>query len=115
MFLRAISFLAPAFLALGVSGCFFMDDDTQDPGYTDCGSFLGGGSCAPGQYCTDSTFSECAIGCLSDVNCASNQYCYKSSDYQVGICENSRATIYAQGLQADVGADVPTVSPDRGR
>ena len=114
MFSRAISLLALAFFTLGLSGCFFMDDDTDIRGYTDCGSFLGGESCAPGQYCEDATFSECANGCLSDVNCASNQYCYKSGAHQVGVCENSRTTTYAQGLSADVGADLP-MSVDAGR
>jgi hypothetical protein len=102
-------------LALGTSlgACVFLDDDSNSiRGYTECGSFLGGESCAPGQYCSDATFSECANGCLSDVNCASNQYCYKTSNQHVGICENTRTTAYGLGA-ADTGIDLPleTLAP----
>lgn len=61
-------------------------------GYTACGDFFAShgaqNQCQPGQYCADDTFSKCAQGCLSDVNCAGNQVCAKDPGMQVGICQN---------------------------
>ena len=61
-------------------------------GYTACGDFFAShgaqNQCQPGQYCADDTFSSCAQGCLSDVNCAGNQVCAKDPGMQVGICQN---------------------------
>ena len=82
-------------LLLG-AGCVFLDGHGAHGdirGYTRCGNFLGGEECSPGQYCADPQWSECALGCLSDVNCASNQYCFKRPSQQVGVCENVRATV----------------------
>lgn len=87
-----------------------MDNDEPNArGYTDCGTFLGGETCSPGQYCSEPEWSECSLGCLSDVNCASNQYCAKSSPHeQVGVCHNVRTSSHgmsvdAGGPSADVG------------
>ena len=61
-------------------------------GYTACGDFFASNGaqnqCQPGQYCADDTFSKCAQGCLSDVNCAGNQVCSKDPGMQIGICQN---------------------------
>ncbi len=109
MLRHVIALLAPVLL-LSISGCVFLDDETDIRGYTECGSFLGGESCSPGQYCEDPTFSECDNGCLSDVNCASNQYCYKTGGQNVGICENTRSSYQALG-SADAGIDAAS-GPD---
>lgn len=69
-------------------------EDTGYSGFTDCGDFLAGGAfsnrsgnqCQPNQYCADTTFSRCAIGCLSDVNCDSPSRCVKSRGAQIGTC-----------------------------
>lgn len=63
-------------------------------GFTECGDFLAGGAfsnregnqCQPNQFCADITFSRCAIGCLSDVNCASPEQCIKAPGAQIGTC-----------------------------
>ena len=105
MFARFILLLSLCSLGCSLGGC----DDVAVRGYTECGRFLGGEKCAPGQYCADPTFSECANGCLSDVNCASNQYCYKTAGQNVGICENTRTTAYGLG-GVDAGIDLPLES-----
>lgn len=62
-------------------------------GFTDCGNFPTRTlvQCPPGSFCDDPTFSKCAAGCLSDINCANNQICDKASGAQVGICQNTNA------------------------
>ncbi len=93
-------------LALAM-GCVFLDDDPTERGYTECGSFLGGETCSPGQYCEDPSWSECALGCLSDVNCASNQYCAKTGSQEaVGVCQNIRTTV-TPALSTDAGFSRP--------
>lgn len=63
--------------------------DTSNQGYTPCGDFPSGPvECQPGQYCVDATFSECAPGCTSDVNCADGQACVKPAGESVGDCVN---------------------------
>lgn len=112
---------AIAALCLGAvaSGCVFMDDDSgpRVRGYTECGDFLGGATCSPGQYCADPGFSECALGCLSDVNCASNQACVKAGNAQIGVCENvvSSVATSARALYADVGVGADAFGGDAGR
>ncbi len=66
--------------------------DTTHDGYTACGDFfapdgVSQNSCHPGQYCKDSTFSKCATGCLSDVNCAGHEVCIKGRFSNVGSCQ----------------------------
>ncbi|WP_244172207.1 hypothetical protein [Myxococcus virescens] len=74
-----------ALLALGSSACVMAP---LQPGYTECGDFMGDDPCQPGQYCADATLSYCEPGCTSDVNCASNQECVKEYREQVGTCLN---------------------------
>ena len=58
-------------------------------GTTTCGDFPDGPkSCQAGQYCLDQTFSRCESGCLSDMNCASNQTCQKATGETTGSCQN---------------------------
>lgn len=68
--------------------------DTGHSGYTSCGDFLAGSGgendCNPGQYCKDATFSKCASGCLSDVNCAGHEVCEKGNYRKVGSCRSTR-------------------------
>ncbi len=95
-----------------LSGCFFLDEPgagrgSDVRGYTDCGTFFGGETCQPGQYCVDPSWSECANGCLSDVNCASNQMCFKDSGRQVGVCENVRSSVHALTGGPDAGLELP--------
>ncbi len=70
-----------------LSACGGGNGDTMGPdgnrGYTDCGTV----QCAPGQYCSDSRFSECTDGCLSDLNCDSAQQCIKASNENEGTCQ----------------------------
>ena len=63
---------------------------SDNAGQTPCGNFpeFEDKFCQAGQYCKDMTFSECASGCLSDNNCASNQTCAKENGEQVGVCQN---------------------------
>lgn len=80
--------------SLALGGCIFLDEEPNTyagiRGYTDCGDFLGDEVlCAPGQFCLDWSFSECEIGCLSDVNCASNQYCHLDPREDIGTCLNA--------------------------
>jgi len=87
----------------------FMDDaGPTSRGYTDCGNFMGPKQCSPGQFCSDATFSECTLGCLSDVNCASNQECIKNGT-QLGVCENVVMSTRAVHLRAaDAGSAAGT-------
>ncbi len=57
----------------------------DDQGFTSCGNF---NTCQPGQYCEDDTFGDCAPGCLSNANCASDQTCESESGEPIGTCEN---------------------------
>jgi hypothetical protein len=85
-----LPFLSFAFLACGPAGGGG-GTGTSVQGITACGDF--GGSpkkCQPGQYCKDESLSMCENGCLSNVNCASDQYCDKSTGMTVGNCENSQ-------------------------
>ncbi|MFP2959335.1 hypothetical protein ACLEPN_16225 [Myxococcus sp. 1LA] len=74
-----------AVLSFGASACVMAP---LQPGYTECGDFMGDDPCQPGQYCADATLSYCELGCTSDVNCASNQECVKEYGEQVGVCLN---------------------------
>ena len=58
-------------------------------GFTHCGDFPDGKSktCQPGQYCYDEGFSSCHSGCLSNINCASDQKCSKGSS-NTGTCQS---------------------------
>lgn len=61
---------------------------TTPTGATACGTFSGEEvMCQPGQYCEDSRFNRCELGCLSDGNCAPNQLCIKESGEDVGSCQ----------------------------
>lgn len=53
-------------------------------GFTECNAGLT--ECQPGQFC-DSEMLSCSVGCTSDVNCASNQFCNLESG-SPGVCEN---------------------------
>ena len=59
-------------------------------GFTHCGDFPDGKgkTCQPGQYCSDEGFSTCRTGCLSNINCASDQACQKKSS-SIGSCQNT--------------------------
>lgn len=97
-------------------GCAFLDLGEDPPpqvrGYTACGDFMGDNVyCAPGQYCAESTWSECDIGCLSDVNCASNQTCVIIRPLEPGYCENLR--IVPRSLASDPNSAEPD-APDAG-
>lgn len=63
--------------------------------------------CQPGQYCADQTFSDCVNGCLSDVNCASNQYCEVDRRTGEGICLNARTVVQrlVEGVVDESAAD----------
>lgn len=113
---RFLTSTALAFALLGTA-CVFMDDDDSPHvrGYTECGTFLGGATCSPGQHCSDPGFSECANGCLSDVNCASNQACFKSPGQQVGVCENVTSSVVGRALGADAGVGADASGGDASR
>ena len=59
-----------------------------DPGFTSCGnpSSSRHSICQPGQYCADSTWGHCYLGCLSELNCTENQFCEKEPGEHLGIC-----------------------------
>ncbi len=61
---------------------------TLQPGYTECGTI----KCSPGQFCDDPRFSACLNGCLSNVNCASDQECKKAAGNTDGSCVNKAST-----------------------
>lgn len=42
--------------------------------------------CQAGQYCEDSTFGTCEVGCTSDNNCAGSDFCDRPSGEAVGVC-----------------------------
>jgi len=80
-----------ALTLLFLAGCGDQDGGAtgsvdDDRGFTECGDFE---ECQPGQYCEDSVFGECAEGCLSNVNCASDQVCSIPDGQSVGTCENT--------------------------
>ncbi len=105
--------LLSSILAL-FAGCALFEDDFTVPGerahpqadirgFTYCGQgFDGAVYCSPGQYCKQQEWNECEAGCLSDVNCASNQYCDLPSGNGTGTCVNAyHSTVGA--LEADAG------------
>ena len=106
-------------LALSTVGCFFIDEEpasntASTRGYTYCGDFANEEVwCHPGQYCEDPVFTECEIGCLSDVNCASNQFCDITAPGEPGTCRNS-ATI-EHGLTSDAGYGADAAPADASR
>lgn len=63
--------------------------NSQPPqqGFTECGSI----KCQPGQYCYDPNLDDCRSGCLSNINCASDQTCEKGVA-KVGNCKNKTTT-----------------------
>ncbi len=64
-----------------------------DPGFTACGNFPAGPvTCQPGQYCEDAIFSNCESGCLSNLNCTTDQTCVKASGQNVGTCQGTTPT-----------------------
>lgn len=98
---RALARLTAAlFVTLAAVGCGdFVDDgydwsDDQTPsptirGFTACGDYVGETQyCQPGQFCENALWNRCEIGCLSDVNCASNQACIITSPNEPGYCQN---------------------------
>ncbi len=104
MTLKALIIASP--LAIIMSGCLLANTgEDARPGFTECGDFLADfdelNYCQPGQYCEDPTFSECREGCLSDVNCAQEQRCIKSTGQNLGVCQ---ATIrrFPEGSRAGV-------------
>lgn len=58
-------------------------DDSDEGETTNCGSI----NCIPGQYCLDPLVSLCENGCLTDDNCADNQFC-EMGFYDHGQCVN---------------------------
>ncbi|MFT4705003.1 MAG: hypothetical protein ACI81R_002711 [Bradymonadia bacterium] len=113
-FVRNVTFTlaAAAMVVIGgisLAGCEFMDDDNPHAGvrgFTYCGEdFADDVYCSPGQWCENQTFNDCEIGCLSDVNCASNQACMIDTPGQPGTCANLYNS--SRGLEsADAGASV---------
>lgn len=84
--------LLPLLLA-PLAGCEFVEEDiaqlSDARGFTNCGYRYGEDTiCQPGQFCEDPTFGDCDIGCLSDVNCASNQECVVTVPGEPGYCRN---------------------------
>jgi hypothetical protein len=95
-----------------VAGCGMMDDRNHIDGYTKCGRFGGQQNfCQPGQYCGSEKFSTCYNGCLSDVNCASTEFCAKTSaSQQVGNCMRiSRTVIPHLEVATDAGDEFSAV------
>jgi hypothetical protein len=94
---------------LSAAGCSLIDLDGDDDrlhirGYTSCGDFAGDDAvCQPGQFCADEMWSECEIGCLSDVNCASNQICILTRPREAGYCENIRSVSSRLSEAPDAG------------
>ncbi len=83
-------------ILLSTSGCgnafddHFGDDAEHRglaQGFTPCGDFLApfgqSVTCHPNQYCANSTFSDCSIGCLSNYNCSHDQICYKKESLDI--------------------------------
>ncbi len=68
-----------------------------DAGYTNCGSER----CSPGQYCSDPTLRDCTKGCLSNENCASDQYCNTEEER----CENITEKMPGDGANCDAFCD----------
>jgi len=62
------------------------DDDT---GQKDPPKDLCGGLCVDGQYCWNGV---CVNGCLSDGDCAENQYCVEDDFFDQGHCSKKEAT-----------------------
>lgn len=92
MFARTSLLLLGTGLLLALAGCS-SGDTGRARGYTACGDF--GGSpveCQPGQYCSDTTFSDCTPGCTSDQNCDDAQTCVKPTGESVGDCQNTVVT-----------------------
>ncbi len=100
--------LSVSAVVTSLAACGFLDDDEMPRirGYTSCGDFMSDDVwCQPGQFCADSTFSDCDIGCLSDVNCASNQVCVITDPREPGYCENIRAVASALEGSASLALD----------
>lgn len=107
---KLISLTFAVFGLLSTAACGLIDLDGDDDrlhirGYTSCGDFAGDDKvCQPGQFCADEMWSECEIGCLSDVNCASNQVCVLTRTREPGYCENIRSVASRLTEAPDAGA-----------
>jgi len=73
------------------------------PGFTACGDYPDNQpkTCQPGQYCSDEKFSDCSTGCLSNVNCASDQTCVKAAGQDEGTCQNNSTSTTSTGMTTD--------------
>jgi hypothetical protein len=102
-------------MMFAVSGCGKDHDVTSEDsgecnasntGFTECGSF-NTDECQPGQYCGDATYGDCYVGCTSDVNCASNQFCDLSDGTGLGTCaqcENNTTGDVDKDTEEDQGS-----------
>ena len=67
-------------LTLGLSACSSASTGGND------GTPCGAQSCPAGEYCLN---QACAVGCLTDSNCASTQRCEKTAGHDVGSCQRA--------------------------
>jgi hypothetical protein len=88
-------------LAFGVVACDSGDDDgnKEDNGKKEENAKdMCGGLCVSGQYCWNGI---CVDGCLSDGDCAANQYCLEDDFFDQGKCVPKQA----QGCSSDNDCD----------
>ncbi len=84
--------LALALTACGPAGEVGEMPSGLDPGFSSCSAGDLGVTCQPGQYCADANTATCALGCLSDLNCASGQTCQKDPGANLGSCQSGAMT-----------------------
>ena len=70
-------------LALGLAYCDSGDSDDDGGGGGGGGADMCGGKCISGQYCWNGI---CANGCLSNGDCAADQYCAEDDFFPEGKC-----------------------------
>ena len=64
-------------------------ESTSPRGFVSCGEGYNEITCHPGQYCANPDYGRCAKGCLSDLNCGSEQICDKLPGENLGTCQRS--------------------------
>jgi len=87
---------------------------TGGNGITACGNFPDQQpkSCQAGQYCADEGFSECLNGCLSNVNCTSDQSCIKEAGQNVGTCQTVQGSVPCDTVCSKLKACAPATTDE---
>ncbi|MBM4355522.1 MAG: hypothetical protein FJ109_17325 [Deltaproteobacteria bacterium] len=87
--MKKVRFTIIAALFLALAGCDGGGGDDNNGGGGGGGGDMCGGKCVDGQYCWNGI---CVNGCLSNGDCAADQYCVDDEFFDQGHCSLKEAT-----------------------